>query len=87
MQRAPPHFLFYIGKVGFAGVYIVSLIFAQNIECECVLEPPQWGGSNKHPQSMFGTIDKKSATNFILKGAVYWAMKDSIKLHRYGNVT
>ena len=28
-------------------------IFAQNINCVNMLEPPQWGGSNEHPQSMF----------------------------------
>ena len=33
----------------------VYLIFAPNIDCRCSLEPPQRGGSNKHPQSMFQT--------------------------------
>ena len=28
-------------------------ISAQNIDCEYSLELPQWGGSNKYPQSMF----------------------------------
>ena len=28
-------------------------IFAQNIDCGYLLEPPQWGGSNEHPQSVF----------------------------------
>ena len=28
-------------------------IFAQNIECGYSLEPPQWGGSNEYPYSMF----------------------------------
>ena len=28
-------------------------IFAQNIDCGYTLEPPQWGGSNEYPQSMF----------------------------------
>ena len=28
-------------------------IFAQNIDCGYSLEPPQWGGFNKYPQSMF----------------------------------
>ena len=29
------------------------LIFAQNIDRGNTLEPPQWGGSNEYPQSMF----------------------------------
>ena len=28
-------------------------IFAQNIDGEYMLEPPQFGGSNEYPQSMF----------------------------------
>ena len=28
-------------------------ISAQNIDCGYSLEPPQWGGSNEYPQSMF----------------------------------
>ena len=31
----------------------IFLIFAQNIDCGYTLEPPQWGGSNEYPQSMF----------------------------------
>ena len=34
-----PHF--YIVKLGFTGVYIIFLIFAQNIDCGYSLEPPQ----------------------------------------------
>ena len=29
------------------------LIFAQNIDRGYTLEPPQWGGSNEYPLSMF----------------------------------
>ena len=32
---------------------IIFLIFAQNIDCGYTLEPPQLGGSNEYPQSMF----------------------------------
>ena len=32
---------------------VIFLIFAQNIDREYTLEPPQWGGSNEYPQSMF----------------------------------
>ena len=45
--------LFYIVKLGFAGVYIIFLISAQNIDCGYSLEPPRRGGSNEYPQSMF----------------------------------
>ena len=31
----------------------IFLIFAQNIDCGYMLEPPQWGGSNEYSQSMF----------------------------------
>ena len=40
-----PHF--YIVKLGFAGVYIIFLISAQNIDCGYSLEPPRRGGSNE----------------------------------------
>ena len=29
------------------------LIFAQNIDCWYMLEPPHWGGYNEYQQSMF----------------------------------
>ena len=29
------------------------LIFAQNIDCGYMLEPPRQGGCNEYPQSMF----------------------------------
>ena len=35
------------------------LIFAQNIDCGYMLEPPQRGGSNEYPQSMFLAKNKK----------------------------
>ena len=46
-----PHF--YIVKLGFTGVCINFLLFAQNIDCWYLLEPPRRGGSNEYPQSMF----------------------------------
>ena len=46
-----PHF--YIVKLGFAGVYIIFLISAEKIDCGYSLEPPQRGGSNEYPQTMF----------------------------------
>ena len=37
---------FYIVKLGFTWVYIISLISAQNINCGYSLEPPRRGSSN-----------------------------------------
>ena len=47
MQWAPPWNSLH------TGVYIIFLIFAQSIDYGCLLEPPHWGGSNKHPKSLF----------------------------------
>ena len=41
-------------------IFDIFLIFAQNIDCGYMLEPPQRGGSNKYPQSMFWSKNKKS---------------------------
>ena len=38
---------------------IFFLIFAQNIDCGYTLEPPRRGGSDEHPQSMFGAKIRK----------------------------
>ena len=35
-------------------IFDIFLIFAQNIDCRCTLEPPRRGGSNEYPQSMGG---------------------------------
>ena len=35
------------------------LIYCPNIDCGYLLEPPHLGGSNKHPQSMFGAKIRK----------------------------
>ena len=43
----------YIVELGFTGVCIIFLVSAQNIDCGYSLEPPQRGGSNEYPQSMF----------------------------------
>ena len=37
----------------------IFLIFAQNIDCGYTLEPPQRGGSNEYPQSVFCSKNKK----------------------------
>ena len=31
----------------------IFLFIASNIDCGYMLEPPQWGGSNEYPGSMF----------------------------------
>ena len=36
------------------------LIFAQNIDCVYMLEPPHCGGPNEYPQSMFGNKIRKN---------------------------
>ena len=38
----------------------IFLISAQNIDCGYSLEPPQRGGSNDYPQSMFLNRNKKN---------------------------
>ena len=38
----------------------IFLISAQNIDCGYSLEPPRWGGSNRYPQSMFLSRNKKN---------------------------
>ena len=60
-----PHF--YIVKLGFTGVCIIFLIFAQNIDCGYSLEPPRQGGSNEYPQSMFLAKIRKILEYFYLK--------------------
>ena len=42
---------------------IFFYISAQNIDCEHLLEPPQWGGSNEYPQSMYLSINNKNNVN------------------------
>ena len=65
-----PHF--YIVKLGFTGVYILFVTFAQNIDCGYPLEPPRWGGSNEYSQSMFwAEIKKNIVVSFIWKFSVF----------------
>ena len=47
-----PNFIIIV-KLGFTGVYIIFLIFAQNIDSVYSLELPRLGGSNEYPQFMF----------------------------------
>ena len=41
-------------------IFDIFLIFALNIDCGYTLEPPQRGGSNEYPQSMFWSKNKKN---------------------------
>ena len=41
-------------------IFDIFLIYAQNIDCGYTLEPPRRGGSNKYPQSMFWSKNKKN---------------------------
>ena len=47
------------GKFSGKKILIFFRISAQNIDCEYSLEPPRRGGSNKYPQSMFVSRNKK----------------------------
>ena len=40
-------------------IFDIFLTFAQNIDCGYTLEPPNRGGSNEYPQSMFWSKNKK----------------------------
>ena len=60
-----PHF--YIVKLGFAGVQVIFLISAQNMDCGYSLEPPHRGGSNEYQQSMFWAEMWKISQFFIWK--------------------
>ena len=75
-----PHF--YIAKLGFAGVYIIFVISALNIDCGYSLEPPRRGGSNKYPQSMFSAEIWKISEFFVSENFQFLEVKFSIYLNR-----
>ena len=56
-----------MAKLGFTRVYIIFLSLLKNIDCEYSLEPPQRGGSNEYPQSMFWAEMWKISEYFIRK--------------------
>ena len=41
-------------------IFLIFLIFAQNIDCGYTLELPWRGGSNEYPQFMFWSKNKKN---------------------------
>ena len=49
----------------------IFLISAQNIDCGYSLEPPQRGGSNEYPQSMFLSRNKKNNV-YLCKPQFYY---------------
>ena len=53
------------------------LIYGPNIDCWCLLEPPQWGRSNKHSQSMlWATIRNKRAMMALYRSPeVLWTVQ------------
>ena len=75
-----PHF--YIAKLGFTGVYIIFLIFAQNTDCGYSLELPRRGGSNEYPQSMFSAEIWK-ISEFLSENFQFLEVKFSVYLNRH----
>ena len=69
-------------KLGLTGVYIIFLISAQNIDCVYSLEMPQWGSSNKYPQSMFWAEIWK-ISEFLSENFQFLVVKFSIYLNRH----
>ena len=62
-------------------VYIIFLIFAQNIDYGYSLEPPRQGGSNEYPQSMFWAEIWKYQ-NFLSENFHFLVVKFSAYLNR-----
>ena len=73
---------FYIVKLGFAGVYIIFVISAKNIDCGYSLEPPRQGGSDEYPQSMFRAEIWKNIRVFVSENFQFLEVKFSICLNR-----
>ena len=73
---------FYLVKLGFTGVYIISLFLLKNIDWGYSLEQPHRGGSNEYPQSMFWAGIRKILNSFIWKFSFFLVVKFSIYLNR-----
>ena len=67
----------------------IFLIFAPNIDCGYSLEPPQRGGYNVYPQSMFGAKIRKISFFFSTENFHFLRLKKSlyIALASFRNVT
>ena len=74
-----PHF--YIVKLGYAGVYLFFLFLLQNIDCGYSLEPPQRGGSNVYPQSMFWAKIRKISKKNSAEKFKFLKLKNLCLLH------
>ena len=74
-----PHF--YIVKLGFTGVYLFFLFLLQNIDCGYSLEPPQRGGSNVYPHSMFRPKIRKISKFFLWNFQFLQVKKNLCILH------
>ena len=68
-------------KLGFTGVYITSLISAQNINCGYSLEPPRRGGSNGTHNLCFKQKYEKYPS-FLSENFQFLEVKFSIYLNR-----
>ena len=55
----------------------IFLIFAQNIDCGYMLEPPRRGCSNEYPQSMFWSKNKKN--RYTLANPQFYYIKVGFK--------
>ena len=77
-----PHF--YIVKLGFTGVYIISLFLLKNVDCGYSLEPPRRGGSNEYHNLCFEQKyeKKKKTTEFVSENVQFLVVKLSIYLNR-----
>ena len=73
-----PHF--YIVKVGFTGIFF-PYFCSKNIDRGYSLEPPQRGGSNVYPRSMFWAKISKILHFFHLKITIFIAVKYCSILH------
>ena len=75
-----PHF--YIVKLEFTRVYIIFLIYAQNIDCGYSLEPPQRGVSNEYHNLCFEQNYEK-CLRFLSENFQFLEVKFSIYLNRH----
>ena len=60
----------------------ILFIFAQNIDCGYTLEPPQRGGSNEYPQSMFWRKNKKKMHTPV--NPSFTVYKQGVKANSHG---
>ena len=66
--------MFYIEKLGFAGVYLFFLFLLQNIDCGYSLEPPR----QRVPTISVLSKNKKNIKTFPLKFSNFYSLKKSL---------